>query len=304
MKKIIITGATGLIGQQLTIKLTDMGYKITIFTRNPDNAQKKLPNVHKVVKWEYDYVDEWLDELESVDAVIHLAGANLSTKRWNKEYKKFLYDSRIISTKKLIEAIKTVERKPKVFITASAIGYYGNRSDEILTEESEAGKDFLANLCNDWEKEAKNVEQFGVRSVQIRTGLALSRNEGALKQMLPAFKYFIGGPLGNGKQWYSWLHIEDIVNVYVKALESEILSGPINAVSPNPVTMKKFAKILGDVLHRPSFFSVPKIILLLVIGQVAEVVTSSQRVVPEKLLNSSFKFKFEKLEDALRDILK
>lgn len=304
MKKIIITGATGLIGQQLTIKLTDMGYKITIFTRNPDNAQKKLPNVHKVVKWEYDYVDEWLHELESVDAVIHLAGANLSTKRWNKEYKKLLYDSRIISTKKLIEAIKTVERKPKVFITASAIGYYGNRSDEILTEESEPGKDFLANLCNDWEKEAKNVEQFGVRSVQIRTGLALSRNEGALKQMLPAFKYFIGGPLGNGKQWYSWLHIEDIVNVYVKALESEILSGPINAVSPNPVTMKKFAKILGDVLHRPSFFSVPKIILLLVIGQVAEVVTSSQRVVPEKLLNSSFKFKFEKLEDALRDILK
>jgi len=304
MKKIIITGATGLIGQQLTIKLTDMDYKITIFTRNPDNAQKKLPNVHKVVKWEYDYVDEWLHELESVDAVIHLAGANLSTKRWNKEYKKLLYDSRIISTKKLIEAIKTVERKPKVFITASAIGYYGNRSDEILTEESEAGKDFLANLCNDWEKEAKNVEQFGVRSVQIRTGLVLSRNEGALKQMLPAFKYFIGGPLGNGKQWYSWLHIEDIVNIYVKALESEILSGPINAVSPNPVTMKKFAKILGDVLHRPSFFSVPKIILLLVIGQVAEVVTSSQRVVPEKLLNSSFKFKFEKLEDALRDILK
>lgn len=304
MKKIIITGATGLIGQQLTIKLTDMGYKITIFTRNPDNAQKKLPNVHKVVKWEYDYVDEWLHELESVDAVIHLAGANLSTKRWNKEYKKLLYDSRIISTKKLIEAIKTVERKPKVFITASAIGYYGNRSDEILTEESEPGKDFLANLCNDWEKEAKNVEQFGVRSVQIRTGLALSRNEGALKQMLPAFKYFIGGPLGNGKQWYSWLHIEDIVNVYVKALESEILSGPINAVSPNPVTMKKFAEILGDVLHRPSFFSVPKIILLPVIGQVAEVVTSSQRVVPEKLLNSSFKFKFEKLEDALRDILK
>lgn len=304
MKKIIITGATGLIGQQLTIKLTDIGYKITIFTRNPDNAQKKLPNVHKVVKWEYDYVDEWLHELESVDAVIHLAGANLSTKRWNKEYKKLLYDSRIISTKKLIEAIKTVERKPKVFITASAIGYYGNRSDEILTEESEAGKDFLANLCNDWEKEAKNVEQFGVRSVQIRTGLALSRNEGALKQMLPAFKYFIGGPLGNGKQWYSWLHIEDIVNIYVKALESEILSGPINAVSPNPVTMKKFAKILGDVLHRPSFFSVPKIILLPVIGQVAEVVTSSQRVVPEKLLNSSFKFKFEKLEDALRDILK
>lgn len=304
MKKIIITGATGLIGQQLTIKLTDMDYKITIFTRNPDNAQKKLPNVHKVVKWEYDYVDEWLHELESVDAVIHLAGANLSTKRWNKEYKKLLYDSRIISTKKLIEAIKTVERKPKVFITASAIGYYGNRSDEILTEESEPGKDFLANLCNDWEKEAKNVEQFGVRSVQIRTGLALSRNEGALKQMLPAFKYFIGGPLGNGKQWYSWLHIEDIVNIYVKALESEILSGPINAVSPNPVTMKKFAKILGDVLHRPSFFSVPKIILLLVIGQVAEVVTSSQRVVPEKLLNSSFKFKFEKLEDALRDILK
>lgn len=304
MKKIIITGATGLIGQQLTIKLTDMGYKITIFTRNPDNAQKKLPNVHKVVKWEYDYVDEWLHELESVDAVIHLAGANLSTKRWNKEYKKLLYDSRIISTKKLIEAIKTVERKPKVFITASAIGYYGNRSDEILTEESEAGKDFLANLCNDWEKEAKNVERLGVRSVQIRTGLVLSRNEGALKQMLPAFKYFIGGPLGNGKQWYSWLHIEDIINVYIKVLESEILSGPINAVSPNPVTMKKFAKILGEVLHRPSLFSVPKIILLLVIGQVAEVVTSSQRVVPEKLLNSSFKFKFEKLEDALRDILK
>lgn len=303
MKRIIITGATGFIGQQLTAKLIEKSHTIIIFTRNPANAQKIFPNVHKIAKWDYNNSDQWISELDGADAVVHLAGANLNAARWNESYKKLLYDSRILSTKKLAEAIKIVERKPEVFISASAVGYYGNRFDEILSEESIQGKDFLAKLCCDWENEAKKVEALGIRSVQVRTGLVLSNNDGALKQMLPVFKYFIGGPLGNGKQWYSWIHIEDIVNIYLQALEFENLLGPINAVSPNPVTMKEFAQTLGSVLHRPSLFSVPKIILKTVIGEVAEVVVSSQRVIPNRLLNNGYQFKFEKLDAALRNLL-
>jgi uncharacterized protein (TIGR01777 family) len=174
----------------------------------------------------------------------------------------------------------------------------------VLDEKSPKGNDFLAHVCSVWESESANVESSGLTSVQIRTGLVLSPEDGALKQMLPAFKFFVGGPLGNGKQWLSWLHIDDIVGIYLHAIDNKELSGAVNAASPNPVRMKEFAQTLGKVLKRPSLFPVPKFILNMVVGEAAEVVTASQRIDASKILDSGYKFKFDNLEDALIDLLR
>lgn len=196
------------------------------------------------------------------------------------------------------------KNKPSVFISASGIGYYGNCGDLILNEDSPSGNDFLADVCNAWESEAAKVEAYGVRNVRVRTGLVLSPNDGALKQMLTPFKLFVGGPLGDGKQWASWLHIEDIVGIYIHAIDCEELSGAVNAASPNPVKMNEFAKTLGKVLKRPSLFPIPKFMLKLVVGEAAEVVTASQRIDIKKLLNSGYNFKFTGLDEAFKDLLK
>ena len=304
MKKIIITGATGSIGRILVQKLTAREDEVILFTRNPEKAKKKIANARKYVKWEYEYTDRWKNELNGINGIIHLAGANLGAKRWNKNYKKLAYDSRIISTRNLVEAIKQVEHKPKSFICSSAVGYYGERFDEILDEESSPGNDFLADLCKDWENEASKVEQYGVRRVSLRTSPALSKDEGALKKMLWPYKLFIGGPLSKGKQWFPWIHIDDIVGIYLRAIDNEKVSGAINGASPGIVTMKEFAKTLGNVLNRPSAFPVPKSIMKIVAGEVAEYVVMSQRTTVEKILNAGYKFKFENLEAALRDLLK
>lgn len=308
MKKIIVTGATGTIGTKLCQKLIGLGDEITIFSRNPANAEKKLPRVNKFIKWNYETMDEWKQQLNGVDVVVHLAGANLDAKRWDKEYKKLAYESRIISTRNLVEAIAAVNKKPNTFICSSAVGYYGNRSDDYLSEEEKSADNFLAKLCADWEKEAAKVETLGVKRVSIRTGLVLSKDEGLLKQMIPSFKLFLGGYLGNGKQWFPWIHIDDIVDIYLHTIDNESavggLNGAVNAASAGIVRMKQFAKTLGRVLHRPSFLPIPKFAIKILKGELGNYVTDSQRVVMNKLLKSGYKFKYENLEDALRDLLK
>jgi uncharacterized protein (TIGR01777 family) len=306
-KRIIITGATGTIGSKLCQKLIALGDEITIFSRNPANAKKKLPGVKKIIQWDYESIDGWKQQLNEVDVVVHLAGANLGAKRWDKDYKKLAYESRIISTRKLIEAIATVDKKPKTFICSSAVGYYGNRSDDYLSEDEEPADNFLAKLCADWEKEAAKVETLGVRCVSIRTGLVLSKDEGLLKQMIPSFKLFFGGYLGNGRQWFPWIHIDDIVGIYLHIINDSAgsgLKGAVNAASPGIVMMKQFSKTLGRVLHRPSFLPIPKFAIKILKGELGNYTTDSQRVVMNKLLNSGYKFKYENLEDALRDLLK
>jgi len=304
MKKIIITGATGSIGRNLVQQLITRGNEVIIFTRNPENAKNKIANASKYVKWEYENVTAWLHELHGVDVLVHLASANLSSKRWNGKFKKEAYDSRIISTRNLVEAIKQVEHKPKSFICSSAVGYYGERFDEILDEASSPGNDFLANLCKDWENEAAKVEHFGIRRVSLRTSPALIKGEGALKKMLWPYKLFIGGPLSTGKQWFPWIHIDDIVGIYLHAIDDENLNGSVNAASPGIVRMKDFAKILGKVLKRPSIFPVPKFIMKIAAGEVAEYAVMSQRTSVDKILDAGYKFNFEKLEEALRNLLK
>lgn len=303
-KRIVITGATGLIGKKLVNALIERNDEVVIFSRDIKKTRLIFPSIKEVIEWDYQKPDLWKSNLENSDAVVHLAGSNLFAKRWNNEFKKSIIESRQVSTKNLVDAIKLCNKKPEVFISASGIGYYGDCGDKILIEDSPIGNDFLAEVCKIWESESAKVEPANVRSVQIRTGLVLSPEDGALKQMLPAYKMFFGGPLGNGKQWSSWLHIDDIVGIYLNAIDNKKLSGPVNAASPNPVTMKEFAKILGKVLNRPSIFPVPKFVLKLVVGEAAEVVTASQRVIPDKLIKSGYEFKFTNLEVALRDLLK
>jgi hypothetical protein len=303
-KRIVVTGATGLIGKKLVNALVNRGDDVIVFGRNIERAKSLLPNADNYVEWNYKKPDNWNSEINGVDAVVHLAGINLFSKRWNNAFKKEVLESREVSTRNLADAIKSCSNKPGVFVSASGIGYYGDCGDNVLTEVSPAGNDSLADVCKVWESEAKKVEQSGVRSVQVRTGLVLSTEDGALKQMLPPFKFFIGGPLGNGKQWASWLHIDDIVGIYIHAIDNNQLSGAVNAASPKPARMKEFAQTLGKVLHRPALFPVPKFALKIVIGEAAEVVTASQRVDVKKLLDSGYKFRFENLNEALEDLLK
>jgi uncharacterized protein (TIGR01777 family) len=315
MKKIIVTGATGSIGRRLCPLLIGNRYEVVIFTRNPEKARNIIPGAANYIKWDYKSgLDDpsslklrrtgWMNELNGKDAVIHLAGANLGAKRWNEKYKKIAYDSRVISTRNLVEAIKSVDQKPKVFICSSAVGYYGNRNDEELDESSLPADNYLANLCKDWEAEAAKVEEIGIRRVSVRTGLVLDKNEGLLKQMLPAFKLFVGGYLGNGKQWFPWIHINDIVGIYLHAIDNESISGAVNAASPGIVRMKEFATAFGKVLHRPALFPIPKIAVKILKGGLGNYVTDSQKVIPNKLIRNGYKFKFEKLEDALRNLMK
>ena len=303
MKRIIVTGATGLIGQKLVYALIQRGDEVIIFSRNAAKAKTIIANAKEYVEWDYNKPELWKSKLENSDAVVHLAGTNLFAKRWNDNFKNEILKSRQISTKNLVDAIKSCGNKPQVFISASGVGYYGDCGDIILDETSSAGNDFLAEVCKVWEGESKRVEDAGLRSVQVRTGLVLSTEDGALKQMVPPFKFFIGGPLGNGKQWASWLHIDDIIRIYLHAIDNTELRGAVNAAAANPVRMKEFANTLGKVLKRPSLFPVPKFVLKIVIGEAAEVVTASQRVDVKKLLSSGFKFKFDFIRVALKDLL-
>jgi uncharacterized protein (TIGR01777 family) len=303
-KKIIITGATGSIGQKLVKELTTRGDEVVVFTRNPEKAKKELPNVKKFVKWDYNKPEEWKEHLNGIDTVVHLAGANLGAKRWNEEYKKIAYDSRIISTRNLVEGIKSVEQKPKAFVCSSAVGIYGDRYDEVLDETSLTANNFLADLCKDWEMEAAKVEELGVRRVSIRTGLVLDKNEGLMKKLIPSFKLFLGGWLGNGKQWFPWIHIDDIVGIYLHAIDNEKLSGAVNAASPEIVTNKEFSKTIGKVLRKPALFPIPKVALRIVSGELGNYIADSQRISVDKILNVGYKFKFENLEAALGDLLR
>jgi len=301
--KIIITGATGLIGKSLCKILTDRNDDVIVFTRNTDNAKKVLPFIKKFVEWDYAAPGGWEKKINGADCVIHLAGANLFKKRWNKSYKKTILESRKLSTKCLVNAIMNAEKKPSTFICASAAGYYGDRANEILVEEKNAGNDFLAKVCKAWEDEARQIEEIGIRRVSIRTGIVLSKEEGALKEMLPPFEKYVGGSLGSGKQWFPWIHIEDLVNIFIYAIDNNYIFGAVNACSPNPVRMEEFAKTLGKVLHKPSLSKVPEFVLKLVVGEGAKSILASLRVIPEKLIQNKFNFKYTNLKPALEDLL-
>jgi uncharacterized protein (TIGR01777 family) len=274
---VVVAGASGLIGTGLLAALRARGDQVIALPR------------YGTAPWQVD----------GFDAVVNLAGANLSAKRWTKEFKRELLDSRVLSTRALVQAIRATARKPRVLVNASAVGYYGPRSDdEQLDETAAPGNDFLSGVVQAWEAEAQTAE---VRSVQVRTGIVLSKKGGALQPMLPPFKAFVGGPIGSGKQWFPWIHIADEVAAILWCLDHDI-EGPVNLVAPGIVTMKEFAQALGRALHRPAAFPVPGAALKLLLGEFAEIILEGQRAVPKKLFDKGFRFRFTDVDAALRDL--
>ncbi len=302
MKRVIITGATGFLGKRIAEELIARGDEVTIFTRSVKNAKQKISNAYDYVEWNPE-LNNWYQKLEDKDAVVHLAGENVMAKRWNVKHKKNILSSRIEGTRSLVNAIGQLENKPKVFISASAIGFYGN-SENPVNENLEPGRDFLAEVVNAWESEASKVESCGVRRVSIRTGIVLDTNEGALVPMINQFRFFVGGPIGSGKQWFPWIHIDDVVKIFLFAIDNQKISGALNAASPNPLRMKEFCKTLGRVMHRPSLFKVPAFIIKILFGEAADVLLNGAQVIPEKTIRAGYKFRFETAEEALKNLLK
>ena len=303
-KKIVIAGASGLIGKHLSMLLADNGYEVKALVRNTAKASKflKHPNI-KLIEWDIQMTPEQVSPiLEGCDCVINLTGSSVGGKRWNEEVKKDLYDTRIDSTRQLVNSINLCIKKPKTYITSCGVGIYGYRGDEDITEDSSFGNDFLAMLCIDWEKEAFKAQQH-CRVVSIRTGVVLDKNEGALKELSLPFKFFAGGWLGKGKQWFPWIHINDIIEIYKFCIDNETISGPINAGSPDVVRNKDFCKELAKAMHRPCMFPVPAFALRIAVGEFAETLLHGQKVIPRNLENLNFPFRFKKLNSALNDLL-
>ncbi|MCB0725485.1 MAG: TIGR01777 family oxidoreductase [Ignavibacteriae bacterium] len=298
--KIIISGGTGSIGSYLAPALIDKGFDVFILTRS---LEKYTPsNKVKFIKWDMNKPNEiYKDLFEDSKAVINLAGASLGDKRWSPSYKKIIYNSRIDTTRKLVDIINMCNNPPECLLSASGTDAYSDEGDNIITEESQTGDTFLADLCKEWESEALKAQEIGVRVVLSRNGVVLERNNGAFPRLSRLFKFFLGGYLGNGKQWFPWIHITDAVNLTVWAIESGI-SGVVNNTSPNPETNKNFSKKLAKALHRPCFIGIPGFVLKIVLGEFAEYLLSSHRVVPDKAVANGFQFKFSTLDEALKDL--
>ncbi len=303
MSKIVaIAGGTGFIGSYVAELLRKDGYKILISSRNPEKVRDRFKNF-EIFKWNPEVQEFPIEILQRSDAVLNFVGETIS-QRWTQEVKERLRSSRINSTRNIVSAFSKVNTTGKVFISASAVGIYGSKRDEILTEESTFGDDFLAKLCIDWESEAKRAEEFGIRVVILRIGIVLGKGGGFLARLTPLFKLGLGGKISDGKAWLSWIHIDDLARIVKFAIENENVHGIYNAVSPNPVTNEEFTRTFAKILKRPAFFTVPKFGLKLLFGsELTDVaLTASQRVKPERLISAGFKFNYEDIESALRSL--
>ncbi|MFQ5629449.1 MAG: TIGR01777 family oxidoreductase [bacterium] len=302
--RILITGGTGFIGKPLCAKLVGLGHRVTVITRRkPDTAIAGSEGVDYFTANLYEKPELPAAMLEETDVVINLAGESIGAGRWTKAQKNRIVESRTRTTKALVEAMAKAQKRPKLFINSSAVGYYGAHGDEELDESAPAGDDFLATTCVQWEAEANKAKDLGLRLVILRTGVVLGRGGPALQKMLLPFRLFIGGPIGSGRQWLSWIHIDDLIALILFALENEKIFGALNATSPEPVTNKTFSKIIGKVLKRPSFMPVPAFVLKTALGEQSLLVLTGQRVLPQKALDMGFQFKYADPETALRAIL-
>ena len=292
--KILVTGGAGFIGGALSRELNSSGHSVTITTRRQSDSKQKLT-------WQAPALIP-SDTMSDFDAVINLAGEPIVSSRWTKVRKERIMSSRIHTTRALVQSMQNAHQRPKVLISASAIGYYGAHGDEEVTEETQPATDFLAEVCKAWEAEALKAQELGVRVVLIRIGAVLESDGGALPPMTIPFKFFLGGPIGSGKQWFSWIHRDDMVGIITYALENDFVSGPFNATAPQPVTNREFTSALGKALNRPSWLSVPGFIVRLSLGELGSVLLTGQRVLPEKILKAGYKFRFNKVNEALSAI--
>lgn len=291
---VLVTGGTGFVGNILVNLLCARSDRVTVLTRNPERFRSARAGMAYAA---------WPVDVSKFDAVVNLAGAGVLDRRWNDAYKAELRASRVDLTRRLVDAIAASPKKPRVLVSASAVGYYGDRGEELLPESAPAADGFLSQLCVDWEAEANKAAQHGVRVAVVRIGLVLGSHGGALKQMTPIFKLGLGGPFGSGKAWFPWIHVNDLAALMIHAIGNDAVSGALNAAAPGIVRNKEYAATFGRVLSRPAFIPVPPFALRLALGEVASVLTASQHTVPERTLASGFAFQFPELEPALRNLL-
>jgi uncharacterized protein (TIGR01777 family) len=295
--KTLITGATGLIGRRLIATLEN----VRVLSRSPERAAKTLGNQVEVHRWPGGSVPLEAAALEGVDTVVHLAGEPIAAARWSDEQKERIRASRVEGTRSLVAAIRASEKRPKVLVCASAIGFYGDRGDEELRETASPGTGFLSDVCVAWEEEAHEARALGVRVVTLRIGVVLASDGGALDKMLLPFKMGVGGRLGHGRQWMPWVHVDDVVGLVGHAIETQELDGPMNAVSPGVVTNADFTRALGRALRRPAVLFVPRFALRAALGQLSELLFASHRVVPTVAAQTGYAFRFSELDEALRE---
>lgn len=298
--KIIVSGSSGLVGAALINSLRPGGYQIGRLVRS---GSASVADGSKMIRWEPPNGSIDLAAMEGADAVVHLAGASIAGGRWTAARKQLLRRSRVDATRHLVAGLAQLKNKPRLLVSASAIGYYGARGDEILTEASSPGNDFLAQLCRDWEAEVAKAEAQDIRAVMLRFGIILAAQGGALQKMLPPFRFGVGGRLGNGRQWMSWIALEDVVGLIRYAIDNDSVRGPVNAVAPDPVRNFEFTSVLAGVLRRPALFPVPRFALHLILGEMADALLASQRVVPASLAEKEFAFRRPELKSALESIL-
>jgi len=292
---ILITGGTGFIGSALSPELERSGHNVLITTRHESTTKGKLTwNPPALIP---------ADIISNIDAVVNLAGESITSGRWTKSRKELIISSRKNITRTLVQSMRSTQLRPRLLISASAIGYYGDHKDEYITEDTPPGIGFLPEVCKIWEAEALRAQELGIRVVIIRLGVVLDLDGGALPQIVRPFKMLVGGYIGSGKQWFSWIHRDDVVGIIQHILENENISGPVNATSPHPVTNKEFSLTLGKVLNVPSVLPVPGFMLKVAYGDFASVLIAGQRAIPQKLLRAGYKFKYPDIEGALRAIL-
>jgi uncharacterized protein (TIGR01777 family) len=302
--QVVVAGGSGFIGRALCRELLQAGHTVTVLTRRASNAQSSLPQEARVAEWSPGQPEPLVPLLSHTEAVVNLSGESVAARRWTPEFKQRLVDSRVQSTRTLVQALERADPRPTVLVNASAVGIYGDRGEEELTENSPPSSGFLAELAVRWEQAAEEATGLGVRVVKLRIGIVLGEGGGALEKMVLPFRLFVGGPFGSGRQWFPWVHLDDVTGLVLHALQHETLTGAVNVVSPGIVRLGEFCKALGRVMHRPSWLPVPGFALRLVAGELGETLLWSQRVLPQVALQTGYAFRYPQLEDALRTALK
>ncbi|HEU5100560.1 MAG TPA: TIGR01777 family oxidoreductase [Roseiflexaceae bacterium] len=328
-KRVVIAGATGTIGRALCRQLLAKGYQVVVFSRDPQKARRSVPDAAEYVAWQPSESGPWAAAIDGAHAVINLAGASLFGRRWTSEYKHEIIDSRVVGTRGLVRAMAEAQNRPKVFISTSAVGYYGPSGDRKLDESAPAGNDFLAReVCVPWEREGQKAAELGIRTVIFRSGVVISgegqmslpidlrgaslarpgvilkTEEGAFPLLVMPFYFFSGGPILPGTQWFAWIHLDDTVGLLMFALEDDRVSGPLNATAPETQTNRDFAKTIGRVMGRPAWLPVPGFAMKLLLGEMADMITTGQRVVPRKAEELGYRFKYPTSEQAIKRSLR